>query len=841
MDDRDRDTTYDPERTSSGGALRWIVGGLIVAAVLVGAAFLITGLIGTGGGLNLAYLPPDSELVVQMRVADLWEAPLFESATKQFPAQMASSMLAGTTGVKLDEVESVMFGVAGISEIAELAQPGAPPDPASLAKLRAVGVIRTTTDMNVEQITTQLGAGNAREYGGAKYFAFEGGAMPGMPAAALYFPNNRTAVAGTEAEVKAAIDSGGRRTDNPRFEFVDGGHHLLLAFAPKDPSAFATRMQELTPPGAEEFAKPLDEETAKNVEAGAFGLNVTDGLSFHLQVDCKDPATAAKLKQQYEQVLVTLREQLAQNLDKVPEQGRKVASLFQRALEDARVSESETVVELAVVVDGELKEAVETAGGFDALSPLGLAGGDAIGGDGGFEIERDVPELPEAVSLDTFNDAWQVDLEAQNRPAARVLEDLALEAGLSLEITGDVREPLATPVTISLPGVSHLQAFETVCREAGVTPVYEESGDVRLRPGPRELPVAFAGPFVIEIVELTQNPQYATGRLTVRALAAGIPESVRAAVADRSDRLLSVQVSGGAENESLLDPHAGTTWFPEEGKLLSSRQQVGLKNLLKNVETLSTVSGRVTLPVPTAVEELTFDTLSAGTMKSSGDVSVTLTEAQSGLQTTLTFRYEGVSYDDIVFQPRDAAGEPFGPLSVSGGGGDKNGTTTLFLDKQAASVVAVAVVGKEELSYEFEIRDVPLPDHAQMPERLEEASFEGHPAPVTVEFVSLQRDDNFPKVQLRAVNHSNKDVRQIEMKFEYLDAAGKTLKDWPANWSGDGTASDEAAALPAGKSADIETTAFFLPEEAKSVRPVVQRIIFADASEWAPPAAGDGN
>jgi hypothetical protein len=140
-----------------------------------------------------------------------------------------------------------------------------------------------------------------------------------------------------------------------------------------------------------------------------------------------------------------------------------------------------------------------------------------------------------------------------------------------------------------------------------------------------------------------------------------------------------------------------------------------------------------------------------------------------------------------------------------------------------ARIEARIVTQQEELEYEFNFEDIPVPNHSDMPEQLTELKFEGD-RPISVKFDSFTGEKNFQKIKFRVTNHSNKDIESISIKLSYLDANGKELKDFPNTHSGD--------VIPANESTDIEVTAFFMPEGTKSVDAILRSVEFTDATQW---------
>ena len=134
------------------------------------------------------------------------------------------------------------------------------------------------------------------------------------------------------------------------------------------------------------------------------------------------------------------------------------------------------------------------------------------------------------------------------------------------------------------------------------------------------------------------------------------------------------------------------------------------------------------------------------------------------------------------------------------------------------------MTASESLNFPFSFSDIAIPNHAQMPENLAELTFDGD-APVTLEFLEFTGQEEFKKLKFRLTNHSNKEASTLYLNFDYLDGAGKKLKDHTTNFGG---------VMPAGEEKEIEVAAFFMPEETKSVKTMIKQVGFSDATKWKP-------
>lgn len=186
----------------------------------------------------------------------------------------------------------------------------------------------------------------------------------------------------------------------------------------------------------------------------------------------------------------------------------------------------------------------------------------------------------------------------------------------------------------------------------------------------------------------------------------------------------------------------------------------------------------------------------------------------------------------------DADGELIGAVRRNYGGwgtdAEPEGYYVIGFTRPPASITLKVVAALESVEYPFRLSDLPLPAHGQMPEQLPPARFPGHAEPVAVECVNvIPGKKPFGQVELKAVNHCDKDVRSLNMQLYYLDAQGQTLKEWPASERAKGVPGEKVPVLVGGNdTAVFRASSYGMPPETKSVRVVVKQVDFADAGTW---------
>ncbi len=134
--------------------------------------------------------------------------------------------------------------------------------------------------------------------------------------------------------------------------------------------------------------------------------------------------------------------------------------------------------------------------------------------DVGFEQDQPLPPY-NAITREEFDACWQTSLTADGESAGELLSQLTDECGFAMDDQPQFAEALETPVNFEMSGVSRLQIIEEICSQVGLYPRYRLDR-FALAAGPRPYPIAFAGPFLVEVRELQENPPHGTGMITLQ-------------------------------------------------------------------------------------------------------------------------------------------------------------------------------------------------------------------------------------------------------------------------------------------------------------------------------------
>jgi hypothetical protein len=458
------------------------------------------------------------------------------------------------------------------------------------------------------------------------------------------------------------------------------------------------------------------------------------------------------------------------------------------------------------------------------------------------------------VSRAEFEASWQVDLDVREKPALEVLQ--ALVKGFlspkNLTCPDEARAAASRPVSLRMQRRSRLEAIEEVCRQVGLCPVYQQSDMIALAAGKRSLPCAVAGPFLVQVERVTENHPTATGQMTLLCPAYDVPAGVLALLRPAPLALRDLRVSS-ADGRVLHDADKQPYHLPRVTSYGSdtygTRWVIPLKNLLRDLDVIADTCGSFAVTLPSQVEVLRFESLTAGETQSAGNTWVKLTKVDGKDEnaptsiTQLEFEGPGVTHKRVQWMALDLQGHRLGDGYAAF---DSSGRLRVSLPRQSTACHLRLLTLEEEVVFDFQLRDVPL--KGRPPTQLEPARFPGHDVPVTVKVVKLPTGNGnlSEPIRLLVENHTQKEVFGLTLACTYLDADGRPLKETVYTHPRPEAVAN-AAVMPGPVPNEMATSVFReqktftvnvrdpqVPPGAKSVSVAVQRVLFMDATTWPP-------
>jgi hypothetical protein len=489
------------------------------------------------------------------------------------------------------------------------------------------------------------------------------------------------------------------------------------------------------------------------------------------------------------------------------------------------------------------------------------------------------------VSLADFSSAWQMDVDIENQPAETVLLALAREIGRPVRSPFDgfpgmvrrdprlaresptlpqpIKQALQRPVTLHLHKVSRFGAIEGICRLVGLHPVYE-ANSLLLQPGPRRLPAAACGPFLLEATFVSETPDEATGTLALNLHVMPMPAKLAALSQVLPLHVSNLQIIGAAGEDhfhrrrSIFSPqgsgailrqnHSGTFDVALDHSKTSMTWNLPLKNLLRDVDRIALVRCSIGLNLIRAAQQLHLEPVVEGSYAGDSDVRIVLRkiepgpiergppEIPPGIGSSSSgyhyrFRAEGLAGRLLCWQayPRRTTGNPQFGKAYPTSQGDFSRSPTIAPESFDFKVLSPG----EELTWDCQLHDIPL---SRPLRRLAPLRYEGHSAPVSVEVEPLRGE----RVWLRITNHSQKRIDAVVLKLAYLDAQGRSLAERVRTMPRDSQERRNTLPFTPPPTALAASEEWRLseqqppPKEARSVRATLLRIDFADATSWQP-------
>src|SRR5262249_11322873 len=112
-------------------------------------------------------------------------------------------------------------------------------------------------------------------------------------------------------------------------------------------------------------------------------------------------------------------------------------------------------------------------------------------------------------------------------------KELAEALSFKLRAAPEHEQALARPITVKLDAGSPYERLDAVCKQVGLYPTFPDFFDrggeetaVVLKQLPRSSPATCAGPFLVEIDELSEFVPHASGLVALRVQAAKLPPAV---------------------------------------------------------------------------------------------------------------------------------------------------------------------------------------------------------------------------------------------------------------------------------------------------------------------------
>lgn len=326
--------------------------------------------------IDTSYLPAETEIVLHVRVSEIWNSPLIRQWHDEDALKAAVMEMQKATGLTPSDVESLTVGIVSATSLAMSAATAGPQALAGETE-NVMVVVRTRRPFGTSILNEMSELFEKADHDG-KTFYRSLIADNGPPS--IYLADGNTLVMGDEEPLKAAIDQGEDSTPRPEFGFVDPAKQLSIAFAPADPFA----LMEALP--TEGLGSPAMDALAAAVKDQVLGVGIGIGFTTNIDLEvallCVDDAAATGVNTAFAQALTEWKGLWDLVKDAAPEPIVPIADSVIRAVKGSTRTETFAVsTRITQQSITKLAEAAQELGPALAMSLLG--GGFGPGGPGG--------------------------------------------------------------------------------------------------------------------------------------------------------------------------------------------------------------------------------------------------------------------------------------------------------------------------------------------------------------------------------------------------------------------------------------------------------------------------
>jgi len=334
----------------------------------------------------LKWMPKPTELLIHVKVAELWKAPLLQKLVQSPEAEPFTTQFQARFGLAPADIESVSIGLGSLQGLQDL-QSGT-----AVAAPPMTMALRTTKPVSLEQITSQIPNLESLDLGTQK---IQGVTISPMLKVGLRQAEPNLVVAAPLQHLEAMIKAGPVPAAEVAQELLVGdpaSHFVLISTSQAIASARTNLPPVPVPPEATEFLESF--------QSFGLGVKVRGGLDLQTALLMKDSVQAEKIRSGFETQLPAARAQFDAFRASAPP---VLASLGELLLTNLKAETRDTTVRISTSLPDSAQQQLEElpalammmmmTGGManafggpspEGLSPFGPGGtaGNSPGGNG---------------------------------------------------------------------------------------------------------------------------------------------------------------------------------------------------------------------------------------------------------------------------------------------------------------------------------------------------------------------------------------------------------------------------------------------------------------------------
>lgn len=255
--------------------------------------------------LDLAWLPPEAELILSVRPSELWGSPALTGSFTDGTWQSFAQLLADEFKLATTDFERVTVGITGWPA-------GTTPEALSAGLLARM---LPRTDMIVtahfqkpvapESLGLEKQGFSLTPHRDRRYY--RGPDSSDGENLCLLFADKTRIVLGRESSLRAAIERNGQAARRPELDFADANAAFVVVGVPR-------ALAQWVLPGAgtmEGAFSRFQQVLASQARGVSLSLSLKGTASIDLGIDCRDLPAASTMRQVFEQLLIERRQRTA--------------------------------------------------------------------------------------------------------------------------------------------------------------------------------------------------------------------------------------------------------------------------------------------------------------------------------------------------------------------------------------------------------------------------------------------------------------------------------------------------------------------------------------------------
>jgi len=385
--------------------------------------------------LDFQYLPPDTSVLVRVKVREIWQSPLVRQYQDVEALKAALAQLKQSTGLGPADIESVTAGTTATTEEL-LSGPGG--TTRGGADENVVVVVRTRLPFDVA-VLQNLPNFEPADHNGVNYFKPTQAAIDaGQDLPSICRTASKVLVLAKEPALRGAIERGEKTAPHPQFDFVDTSKQLLICIVPEDADALTGLLPD---PARQSSGSPSLDQLVTAAKGHLLGVSFSIGvetfieLGFHFH--CTDDDSSRQMNTAFTGLLAEGKGLLSLVTAAMPPQIGGLADSFLRSVRSN--ARGDTFAFSARITQQTITQAMSAVEelGSEMLAELATGALNSAGGPGASGPDETIEPPPATAQAQNLSAAGSARISSTVEFDFDTNQELPRAIELLVDITGD--------------------------------------------------------------------------------------------------------------------------------------------------------------------------------------------------------------------------------------------------------------------------------------------------------------------------------------------------------------------------------------------------------------------